>query len=347
MRVSQKALIALCIVSTFSQSGCRNPVDWGGGFPTKAGPILFISDKSGTSQLYSMDDDGSKIQQLTFDPNFQIAAAKWSPDGNSIAATRVTYRSGIGVNSLYIMNADGTGRHLLTNGRFTVQDSAYGELHYGGITGGVVWSPDSRQVAFASWLYYELVPNSDVFIMSVDSSGWRRITTQNAESVRGENLHIWAVTGWSRSEDRGDLLVGDLQYLVNPSGEGSQPADSIIIFGLDGKSTMCRTDGGGNARLSSDGQKISYPVYAGKQGIQIVDIDGTVIGFINITLDSGAGQQPIPVCWSADDTKILVDFISSAGVKVWILDLQSSETKDVTPFKNYDGWQAATSWRGR
>ncbi len=75
------AILLLVILSS-----CRNnPVDSGGGFPAKAGPILFISDKSGTSQLYSMNEDGSDVQQLTDDPNFPILDVKWSPDESRIA----------------------------------------------------------------------------------------------------------------------------------------------------------------------------------------------------------------------------------------------------------------------
>lgn len=74
----------------FIPSCKNNPIDSGGGFPTKAGPILFISDKSGTSQLYSMNEDGSNVQQLTSESTFPILDAKWSPDGSKIAVVSLT-----------------------------------------------------------------------------------------------------------------------------------------------------------------------------------------------------------------------------------------------------------------
>ena len=99
-------------------SSCKNnPVGSGGGFPVKAGPILFISDRSGTRQLYSMDEDGSNVQQLTSDSAFPILDAKWSPDGSKIAVVsligdEMTYPSFR--DAIFIMNADGSDRYELT-----------------------------------------------------------------------------------------------------------------------------------------------------------------------------------------------------------------------------------------
>lgn len=46
----------------------------------RLGPILFVSDESGSSQLYSMQPSGFDVRQHTFDPEFEIADAVWSPD---------------------------------------------------------------------------------------------------------------------------------------------------------------------------------------------------------------------------------------------------------------------------
>ncbi len=43
----------------------------------EAGPILFVSDKSGTWQLYCMKEDGSDVKQLTFDQSHEC---RWNQE---------------------------------------------------------------------------------------------------------------------------------------------------------------------------------------------------------------------------------------------------------------------------
>ena len=86
MKAKKRILYILCFLGIYLSFSCKdNPIDPNDGFPVTAGPILFITDKSGTNQLYSMNKDGSDVQQLTSDPNFPIIDAKWSPDGSKIA----------------------------------------------------------------------------------------------------------------------------------------------------------------------------------------------------------------------------------------------------------------------
>ncbi len=101
------------------------------GFLAEAGPILFVSDKSGTQQLYSMNEDGSNIKQLTNDPEFPIIDAKWSPDGTKIAivssiSDSLTYS--LFNNIIFIVNANVADKYQLTPQWFDVIDSTYGNL---------------------------------------------------------------------------------------------------------------------------------------------------------------------------------------------------------------------------
>lgn len=109
--------LQIFLLALFALYACKensNPVS-SGGFPVEAGPILFISDKSGSYQLYSMNEDGSNVQQLTNDPNFQICDAKWSPDGEKIVYTQYdandwSYDNGV----LWIINISTGAEHQLT-----------------------------------------------------------------------------------------------------------------------------------------------------------------------------------------------------------------------------------------
>lgn len=113
MRATQSTiqLLVVCVIS-FVISCKDNPIDSDQRF--EAGPILFVSVKSGSGQLYSMNEDGSDMKQLTRDPNFPIGDARWSPDGSKplfvSGATDGTTRTYI-----YTVNIDGTGLRRLLN----------------------------------------------------------------------------------------------------------------------------------------------------------------------------------------------------------------------------------------
>lgn len=332
------AALFLSLILSLGFESCENPAGTRN-FLAASGPILFVSNKSGTYQLYSMNQDGSNVQQLTNDHNFQITNAKWSPDGNKIAIMTPVIGPGPYKRKIYVMNADGTGRYLLTDGITIVQDLLYGQVGYIGVSnrGGLVWSPDPKQLAFASWHTSEPVPNSDVFTINVEGSDMRRVTEQNNESISGKNFHNWTVTGWTYSSQGNDMLLGDLQYLA---GANHHPADSILAFGLDGKETMSRTDGWGPAVPSPDGKQIAYTVYSGQQGLEIVNADGSEMRVIEVSVDLSTGEWFKPVCWSPDRYSILVDYRSSSRNQIFVLNAYSGAITNITPFD-----AGATDWR--
>ena len=68
--------------------------------------LIFSSNKDGNWEIYSMNMDGSELINLTNNPGDDINP-KWSPDGSKISFT--SDRDG-GVNSVFVMNADGTNQ---------------------------------------------------------------------------------------------------------------------------------------------------------------------------------------------------------------------------------------------
>jgi Tol biopolymer transport system component len=84
--------------------------------------IAFTIVESGGFDIFVMDTDGSHIQRLTDTPG-EDNWPEWSPDGTQIV---YSYE-----NDLRVMNADGTGAHLLA------EDA-----------GEPSWSPDGRWIAF-------------------------------------------------------------------------------------------------------------------------------------------------------------------------------------------------------
>jgi TolB protein len=71
----------------------------------------------------------------------------WSPDGNTIAFVRTNYEKPW---QIYVMNADGSGPHVLSTSQ---------------VTGDPSWSPDGSMIAFGSF--------QSIGSMSADGTGYR------------------------------------------------------------------------------------------------------------------------------------------------------------------------------
>jgi Tol biopolymer transport system component len=104
-------------------------------FSPDGSKIVFNSNRTGTSQVYVMNADGSGQTQLTFDARPKDQVSDWSPDGSEIAYLADTHGISDVTPSwgdIWVMNADGSGQHPITNGA-----SWY----------GTAWSPDGTRIA--------------------------------------------------------------------------------------------------------------------------------------------------------------------------------------------------------
>jgi hypothetical protein len=98
---------SICGVHVLSIDGARpvNATNWPGDIPTDnlGSRILFMSDRAGSWDIYSMNPDGSDLIQLTNLPGTEGLATA-SPDGNAIAY--LTNQDGVW--SFYVMAPDGS-----------------------------------------------------------------------------------------------------------------------------------------------------------------------------------------------------------------------------------------------
>jgi hypothetical protein len=91
--------------------------------------LAFDSTRSGGTDIFVMNADGSAVRQLTFDHGFTWGAA-WSPDGSRIAFN--SWRSGR--QSIYVMGADGSNPIQVTSGPGEDMEPS--------------WSPDGTRIVF-------------------------------------------------------------------------------------------------------------------------------------------------------------------------------------------------------
>jgi hypothetical protein len=203
--------------------------------------LLFASDRTGTSRLYRIQDDGSGLTNLT--PSISAFDGDWSPDGSKIV---VNASSGIRV-----MNADGSGSVGLgvTGGgpRWSPDGSkivfeSEGTIRVMNANGSNVvsltnghrpdWSPDGTQIAFdrvsSSGCVFDLCP-SDLYVMLADGSQVRLLTDHGACAA-------WSPDGLKIAYS--SLLVGI--FVMNANGTGStQIADGEsgcpVVWSPDGE----------------------------------------------------------------------------------------------------------------
>ena len=106
-----------------------------------SGQIAFASTRSGSSQLYLVNTDGTDLTQLT-ELERGACQPSWSPDGLQLVfispcGGRADFFETIyNESSLYVINADGTGFKQLTAAPGSDFEPA--------------WSPDGRRIAFTS-----------------------------------------------------------------------------------------------------------------------------------------------------------------------------------------------------
>ena len=126
--------------------------------------VVFQSNRSGTMEIYSMDENGKNIKQLTFNSE-NANTPVWSPDGRQIVYCYEKYDD----SDIWIMNSDGTNQRQLTK---QVGDDSHPKFSPDGqfiVFNSARTSPDLTVDWGKQWL--------EIFIMKTDGSNVKQISS--------------------------------------------------------------------------------------------------------------------------------------------------------------------------
>jgi Tol biopolymer transport system component len=132
------------------------------------GKIAFDVYLDGYPEIYTINADGSDLQQLTFasreNPPLGSHGALWSPDGTKIAFVRSTI-SFNDSSQICVMNADGSNQNCLTPTGESADFAA--------------WSPDSTRIAFRLASVSGSTTKASIYVMKADGGEQRNLTNSN------------------------------------------------------------------------------------------------------------------------------------------------------------------------
>jgi Tol biopolymer transport system component len=128
------------------------------------GKLVFVSNRDGDYEIYTMNADGTDVVKLT-DDKANDWYPSWSPDGKSILYTSQPSQPDKTYNQIFRMNADGSGRLQLTTDPAEHLDPT--------------WSPDGKRIAFVFASATD--GNREIYVMDADGSNAVNLTNDPAD----------------------------------------------------------------------------------------------------------------------------------------------------------------------
>jgi Tol biopolymer transport system component len=240
-------------------------------FPGTNGKIVFVSDRHGNEEIYTMNPDGT-VRRLTNNPAKDFEPA-FSPDGAFITFTSL--RDGNA--EIYRMTDVGSGLTRLT---FHPENDE-----------NPVFSPDGEKIAFAS---SRAGGTSQIYTMNASPEGPtnvpRRLTFENPVGARNP---AWSLTPEGEKIAFGGSVVdGNTEIFHMNAADGSDRVRLTFNGAFDN-----------TPNFSPDGRKIAFrrgTLLAGSSDILVTDLDGTD----QTNLTDGPGESGSDPTWSPDGARI-------------------------------------------
>lgn len=267
--------------------------------------LVFQSNRTGNSQIYVMNADGSNVVRLT-NSQGNDAGPHFSPDGSKI----VFDSDRDGNSEIYVMKADGTGETRLTN---NPADDGHPN-----------WAPDGARIIFDSsretpnpkadwWDQYH-----DLYSMRVDGADVRKITNCRTVCTFGS---------WSPDGKR----VAYRKVINTP---GFYDDKNLTLSNVNSEVFIANSDGSNELNLSKSAAYDAWPSWspdgakvlfgsnrASVTQVYMVNIDGS--NLTRLTEDRETDEDT-RARWSPDGTKIAFTRMRNGTMDIYVQEVSQS-----------------------
>ena len=273
LRISVVLAIAVLVLAFLRFPTASPPAH--AAFPGTNGRIAFASNRTGNSQIFSMNSDGTGQTNLS-NTTSNDGDPEWSPD-----ATKIAFDSNrAGNDQIFVMNADGSGVTQLTNVDTNFQPD---------------WSPDGTKIVFVSDRSQpgdcNSVGHCEIYTMNADGSNVTRLTFTSSPIL---NVNpTWSPDGTKIAFVRGTPFGAHDIWVMNADGSNQT---QLTNFGTAFNGIVADLD------WSPDGTKIVFERTGGGAfgSIWVMNADGS--NQTNLS-NMPAFENDFPA-WSPDGTKI-------------------------------------------
>jgi Tol biopolymer transport system component len=157
--------------------------------------IAFVSDRSGSMEVWICNSDGSNPIQFTFFRGPQVGSPRWSPDGRSLLLDSREKGNG----NIYVMSSNGGTPHQLTSGKFENNIPS--------------WSRDGR------WIYFSSNRTGTFQIWKIPADGGQEIQVTKKGGFVGFESYDGKYLYYAEKNSNSDILriplLGGEEQLVD------------------------------------------------------------------------------------------------------------------------------------
>ncbi|TXG77294.1 hypothetical protein E6P97_01815 [Patescibacteria group bacterium] len=182
--------------------------------------------------IFMANSDGTNQMQLTNTPDLCDMYPVFSPNGQKIAFIRTSESEDVGVNSIYIMDVDGTNAESLYvyGGRDEKETNPMQimmamTVFDGGQTSPIDWSPDGSRILFSE-VFNTGETTYTTRVGTVDLSGASQGVIVNNVTLNMEEM-VMPVYGHAQFTPSGKIIFKEL-IITNPESEESASVEQYI-----------------------------------------------------------------------------------------------------------------------
>jgi TolB protein len=276
-----------------------------GGLPGVASTqIAFVSNRSGTKEIWVMDYDGENQRQVTQLHTIALTP-RWSPDATRIAFT------------CYQPRATGSAPTAQICVQSMVANRLISWPRYQGTNSSPAWSPDGSQLMFMS----SMLGNPELFVAEASGGRPKRITFSSGASTsptynpksgqqvafisdRGGFPQLFIMSADGSGPAKVDLP--DMGYVIDPSWS---PNGQLLAF------SWRRPNG-------------NYDLYA---------MDITTHALVELTRDEARNERP---SWAPDGRHLVFESTRTGTRQIWTMLADGTSSRQVTK----EGQNESPNW---